>query len=601
MKKVLKGSQLATASNQRVVLPASIKPHVFTNLAWDSIDRLEETLTGKGTSHRVNGIVVQANVYGPQLPRAELPHIEKLKQRSVTIEDQELGVYVAGARVGPQPLPTREHCVQETKEAALLACKKNLVWALARKTDTENQTIPSWTGFNISTRDQEPISQDIVGYLPTINSPATQLTTVFEILNQSELIRKELHLETIVVVMDQALYAKATEIAWKHKERFSNILLRMGTFHTICNALAILGKRFRDAGLKDICIEAAIVAEGSVNGVLDGKHYNRAVHKYIYEALMRLAWAEFTPWVEDSVPEKSGMIKSFLDNVKDMASDLNQQTLNNLLQSPLLAELITLWTDFLEHLRHNNGELSAFWMSYIDMAEDVILGLLRASREGDWELHLHAIRTMIPWCFAYDKINYARYLSPYFAQMTNLPEKHPSVYEAFKTGQFSVQLSSNNPFGWIPVDQATEVTVNKDTQTPGGTTRFSLNAGAVKHYYITAEHRSAFLGQLREMVQGNKSEVCHAELQRPRIQKDEEAVSAVVSLIHEWVNPFAEKRDLINISTAKAAPKEIASDLIKAYEIGEQCYATFKDETGERPTSKEIPLPNGNQQAENIQ
>ena len=43
--------------------------------------------------------------------------------------------------------------------------------------------------------------------------------------------------------------------------------------------------------VKDICIEAGIVAEGSINGVLDGKHYNRAVrvHKYIYEALMRLA------------------------------------------------------------------------------------------------------------------------------------------------------------------------------------------------------------------------------------------------------------------------------------------------------------------------
>lgn len=43
-----------------------------------------------------------------------------------------------------------------------------------------------------------------------------------------------------------------------------DILLRMGAFHIICNALAILGKRFRDAGLKDICIEAGI---GSINGV----------------------------------------------------------------------------------------------------------------------------------------------------------------------------------------------------------------------------------------------------------------------------------------------------------------------------------------------
>ena len=48
--------------------------------------------------------------------------------------------------------------------------------------------------------------------------------------------------------------------------------------------LAIIGKGFQDAGLRDLCIDSGIVAEGSVSGVLDGKMYNRAVrtHKYIY-------------------------------------------------------------------------------------------------------------------------------------------------------------------------------------------------------------------------------------------------------------------------------------------------------------------------------
>ena len=102
--------------------------------------------------------------------------------------------------------------------------------------------------------------------MPTINAPATELNTAFEILNRSELIRKQLLLEMIAVVMYQAIFAKATEI-----------VCRMGTFHTICNALSIIGKGFRDSDLKDICIEVGIVAEGSINSVLDGKHYNHAV------------------------------------------------------------------------------------------------------------------------------------------------------------------------------------------------------------------------------------------------------------------------------------------------------------------------------------
>ena len=65
------------------------------------------------------------------------------------------------------------------------------------------------------------------------------------------------------------------------------------------------------------------------------------------------------------------------------------------------------------------------------------------------ESHLYDIRSILPWCFAYDKGNYARYLSPYFAEMTNLPEKKPDLYEAFKAGHVSVQLSISVIFPWI--------------------------------------------------------------------------------------------------------------------------------------------------------
>ena len=38
---------LATSVNHKVVLSAPIKPYVFTNLPWDNLDRLEETVTEK--------------------------------------------------------------------------------------------------------------------------------------------------------------------------------------------------------------------------------------------------------------------------------------------------------------------------------------------------------------------------------------------------------------------------------------------------------------------------------------------------------------------------------------------------------------------------
>ena len=91
------------------------------------------------------------------------------------------------------------------------------------------------------------------------------------------------------------------------------------------------------------------------------------------------------------------------------------------------------------------------------------------------------------------------------------------------------------------------------------------------------------------MVQGKKSGLHHAELQRTRIKKDEEAVSAVVHLIEGWVNPFAEKQDHIIISTARTAARDITSDLMKAHEIGEQYYSNFKEERLEKdPPAKQF-------------
>ena len=118
-------------------------------------------------------------------------------------------------------------------------------------------------------------------------------------------IMKSLQLNNIVVVFDQALYAKAAEVTWKRPETFKNIILRMGVFHATCNFMGTIGKRFADAGLRDLCVEAGVIADGSITGVLDGHRYNRAIrlHKLLYEAFLRLAWKGFRPWLEENHPE----------------------------------------------------------------------------------------------------------------------------------------------------------------------------------------------------------------------------------------------------------------------------------------------------------
>ena len=49
----------------------------------------------------------------------------------------------------------------------------------------------------------------------------------------------------------------------------------VGNFHSICSLLSTIGKLFGDAGLRDLAVESGVIAEGSINKVLDGKQYNR--------------------------------------------------------------------------------------------------------------------------------------------------------------------------------------------------------------------------------------------------------------------------------------------------------------------------------------
>ncbi|CAH3160564.1 unnamed protein product, partial [Porites evermanni] len=94
--------KLAVTSRNEVPLPDNIRPFINTTLAWDNIDRLEETLSGEGTSHRVNGIAVQANQFGPHPQSVSVPIIMKSKKRSIeTVDDEPLPVYNVGERCGP--------------------------------------------------------------------------------------------------------------------------------------------------------------------------------------------------------------------------------------------------------------------------------------------------------------------------------------------------------------------------------------------------------------------------------------------------------------------------------------------------------------------
>ena len=265
-----------------------------------------------------------------------------------------------------------------------------------------------------------------------------------------------------------------------------------------------------------------------------------------------------------------------LSNLKEAMAE---ESMNAILSETSFMKIAELLGEYLQNLRNGNGTLSTFWMSYVDIVE-TLLNMIRASREGDWQLHLASIRAKIPGCFTYDRLNYARYLPAYYAEMKSLETHNQDIHNYLTAGGFTVQLGADNPFGRIPVDQTIEETINKDTQTAGGTKGFSLKAGTISRYYLTAEYRSSFLRYLRQMLSLDDSGISHGDLTQPRIQKDEADVEAIMDMLEtSWVNPFStDKLDIMSLSTAATAPDKVVHDLLNAYAIGEQKYVKFKEE-----------------------
>ena len=255
-------------------------------------------------------------------------------------------------------------------------------------------------------------------------------------------VKSRLKLKAVACVFDQAFYVKAMEVFRKHKAQFEGLVIMMGGFHLLMTLLAIIGSRFADAGLRDVAVQSEIIAEGSVHSVLNGKHHNRAVrhHKIIYEAIARLLVEDLEHSLSENAKEMLNEQKAQLEQLK---LNLCQEEIEQILEIDVFQQWENRFQEYIVDMKQNGSDLAKFWLTYLELCE-LLLDLINATMMGNWELYLAYIEAVIPWIFAYDRQNYARYLVPYLNDMRALPIVMPEVYDAFVVGHFSVQMSKGN-------------------------------------------------------------------------------------------------------------------------------------------------------------
>ena len=555
----------------------------------DNIDETENTDTGFGTSHRVNSILVTKKSTNHVQGRAILAAPTKKKCRRSLPSDKvvsDIPDYVHGKRVGPGNLQCIKDINKSTKYEELSTEQRMnfLIWIGMRGLKTSpTLLVPGWTGFNIVIRKDLVVIENKITYLDTLDAPATEIKTAYEVLCRGLEIKDRLGLKSVLCVFDQAFYAKVAEIIWKHKEKFQDIVIMLGGFHLLMMFLGVMGTRFGDAGFRDLIVQSEVIAEGSVQKVIECKHYNCAVHahKITYEALCRLIYSRFMDWMNQENESTVTDVNRLLDEAKH---NLQITGITHFREKPVIKNLDKYFYQYRQRLKTEGTNLQKFWMSYLEMSE-LLLNLIYSTRVGDWELYLACIEQVIPWAFAYDRQIYARFLLPYLNDMRRLPKEKPEVYQALCEGEFSVQMKNTNGFSCNEADKTIENTINRDCKTSGGFNGFSTKFSTTQKWVLNASRRGHYRRLLNEHISANPKKHTHRELLPSAIKKDVAAVEKVIAVVEEiFSNPW-KGDDLISLSSGLYAPSELVEDLLNARTKGlEDCMDFIKLRCSEKPS-----------------
>ena len=190
------------------------------------------------------------------------------------------------------------------------------MWVILRK-DGNSPNIPRWNGFSIDLNKNLTVKPSNIGYLDHLDVPATEMFTIYFMMERSLFIKDQLQLKSVICVYYQAIYAKVHRIKCKEPANFKDMFLMIGTFHTILTFLAVIATQFKDAGVQDIAIQSNIIAEGSMDTMFSGaRAYKSAirVYKIIYKAFSRILLKDFE---EDAHSDTASTIQRYLEDVNE--------------------------------------------------------------------------------------------------------------------------------------------------------------------------------------------------------------------------------------------------------------------------------------------
>ena len=552
----------------------------------DNVDINTETIDGKDTFHSMARAVFQIQS-SCSLPD-DVVKIKRSQERSLQVTENTSNILSCLPFKKPKERMEPVRCTDaytkiiscdvenaETPDIAwvlLRVLSRNTVeFPLACLPTTDQQIIPFWTGYYRETSKYSS-SFSTVAYPPIVDSKPSDMSTVYTTMKRCVDMCQRAGQKYSIQTFDQQLYAVAQQVKWSNPVEFETHILRLGGFHTLSCFIACIGKLWGDGGLSDLLVESGVYASCTVEQMLSGKQFNRAVRSLTlaYEATMSLWLSSFFDWCQTNdhflnIPDD---IWHYLllchGNFADKETFLQNKTSFLSLHKTYLSPLMKEFRKF--------GCAASATFQYWDMfleAVGTILQYIRAERNGLWSLHLSSLRAMLPLIFVANRTNYSRWTPIYILDMLHLP---PEINASFNAGHFAIRQKPGT-FNGVWSDMATEKTIIKDSKGNGGIVGLTRQKPALLRWNLTGHIVGHFSSEMRL----RSGIVCedddkHDESRPACMKRDDQHVASLISHLQEkMINPFDIKQhphELVNISTGLHASKEIQDFLLNAVDTG---------------------------------
>ena len=431
------------------IIPSNMKRGVVATQVFDNIDWKNKSLSRIETHHTNSNWVqkydIVDNFSNVTLDANYKNNFERKKHRSYKGTSQVLdNFYFKRGSV-----KSLKYINVDGRKECMKASLYSLVWAHSRMTK-EKQKVPSWSGFKelVSKPDLDKI---VVGYLQSIPFAPTNYNVILAEIRRTQGIMKEHETDFIFIEADQAIYTKVLDVMFSLKNKgedlFQTIIPRMVGFHIGMCMLRTIYSLFKRCGLVQLLSSAGLGGLGTVKKALTAGDVKEGInlHKKLYEAILRtkIEHADVTLWkvvdnpttqreiVEELVVEEDPenewdlmeelVVEEDLSNLRDPMEKLrrgvDRKALENVVEN----------IDFELLPAASTGSMGWLMDTYIEMV-DMLLNYIHFLRIGNWEGYLEVLFEFLPYCFRFNRQNYARNLSYYYVHMRALEEENKDAY-----------------------------------------------------------------------------------------------------------------------------------------------------------------------------